>query len=63
MGLARSEAKTIQEAIEDGSFNHSDIIRILSTRSTAQLRATFNHYKDEYGVSITKVIVICSIFV
>lgn len=62
MGLARSEAKTIQEAIEeDGSFDHGDIIRILSTRSKAQLRATFNHYKDEYGASITKVIVICSI--
>ncbi|KAG6537560.1 annexin-like protein RJ4 isoform X1 [Zingiber officinale] len=56
MGLAHSEAKTIQGAIEEGvgSFDHSEIIRILSTRSKAQLRATFNHYKDEYGVSITK---------
>ncbi|XP_042422709.1 annexin-like protein RJ4 isoform X2 [Zingiber officinale] len=58
MGLAHSEAKTIQGAIEEGvgSFDHSEIIRILSTRSKAQLRATFNHYKDEYGVSITKVL-------
>ncbi|XP_074566510.1 annexin-like protein RJ4 [Curcuma longa] len=54
MGLAHSEAKTIQEAIVEDNFNHSEIIRILSTRSKAQLRATFNHYKDEYGVSITK---------
>ncbi|KAG6484489.1 hypothetical protein ZIOFF_053007 [Zingiber officinale] len=54
VGVARSEAKTIQVAIDDHSFNHSEIIRILSTRSRAQLRATFNHYKDEFGVSITK---------
>nr|WLQ69698.1 NFY protein [Zingiber officinale] len=54
VGVARSEAKTIQVAIDHHSFNHSEIIRILSTRSRAQLRATFNHYKDEFGASITK---------
>nr|CAD1821950.1 unnamed protein product [Ananas comosus var. bracteatus] len=52
--LAQSEAKILHEAITKGVFNHEEIIRILGTRSKAQLLATFNRYKDEYGSSITK---------
>uniref|UniRef100_A0A0D6R3K3 Annexin n=1 Tax=Araucaria cunninghamii TaxID=56994 RepID=A0A0D6R3K3_ARACU len=54
MHLAQFEAKQLHEAIQDKAFNHEEIIRILSTRSKAQLNATFNHYKDEYGDHINK---------
>ncbi|XP_008786903.2 annexin-like protein RJ4 [Phoenix dactylifera] len=52
-GLAKSEAKILHDVIEQKIFNDDEVIRILSTRSKAQLTATFNCYKDEYG-SITK---------
>lgn len=52
--LAVSEAEILHEAIQEKKFNHEEIIRILSTRSKTQLIATFNHYKDAYGTSITK---------
>ncbi|ONK60808.1 uncharacterized protein A4U43_C08F22880 [Asparagus officinalis] len=52
--LAQSEAKVLHDAIKEKIYNHEEIIRILSTRSKAQLNATFNQYKDEYGASITK---------
>ena len=54
MRIAKSEAKQLHEAIQDKAFNHEEIIRIISTRSKAQLNATFNHYKDEYGHHINK---------
>ncbi|ONK63588.1 uncharacterized protein A4U43_C07F16810 [Asparagus officinalis] len=47
-------AEILRESIEQKSFHHDEIVRILSTRSRAQLNATFNHYKDEYGTSISK---------
>ncbi|XP_020275734.1 annexin-like protein RJ4 [Asparagus officinalis] len=52
--LAELEAKTLHNSIVQKSFHHDEIVRILSTRSRAQLNATFNHYKDEYGTSISK---------
>ncbi|XP_058107035.1 annexin-like protein RJ4 [Magnolia sinica] len=52
--LALSEAKILHDAIEEKNFSHEDIIRILTTRSKAQLNATFNCYKDEYDTAITK---------
>lgn len=55
LSLAQSEAKILHVAIEQKNYNHEEVIRILSTRSKAQLNATFNRYKDEYGASITKV--------
>ncbi|KAE9462963.1 hypothetical protein C3L33_05128, partial [Rhododendron williamsianum] len=42
----------LHNAIKDK--NHEEITRIVGTRSKAQLVATFNCYKDEYGASITK---------
>ncbi|KAK1277666.1 hypothetical protein QJS04_geneDACA016580 [Acorus gramineus] len=54
--LASSEAKILHNAIVEKAFNHDEIIRILSTRSRAQLIATFNCYKDEFGASINKVL-------
>lgn len=52
--LAKSEADTLQDAIKDKAFNHEEVIRILTTRSKAQLMATFNRYRDDCGTSITK---------
>lgn len=53
--LAKSEADILHEAIKDKIFNHEEVIRILTTRSKAQLKASFNRYRDEHGTSITKV--------
>ena len=56
--LAQSEALILHEAIKHKNYNHEDIIRILTTRSKAQLNATFNRYKDEHAITITKVILL-----
>lgn len=55
LSLAKSEAERLERAIRDKTFYHEDVIRILTTRSRPQLVATFNHYKDAYGISISKV--------
>ncbi|KAH1067110.1 hypothetical protein J1N35_032097 [Gossypium stocksii] len=52
--VAQSEAGTLHQEIHGKAFNNEEVIRILSTRSQAQLNATFNIYKDIYGHSITK---------
>ncbi|KMZ64931.1 Annexin [Zostera marina] len=54
INLAFSEAKILHDAIVDKAFHHDEIFRILTTRSKAQLNATFNKYKDEFGTSIIK---------
>jgi hypothetical protein len=53
--IAHSEADILYQKIQEKAFNHEEFIRILSTRSKAQLKATFNHYRDIHGTSITKV--------
>lgn len=53
--LAKSEAEVLNKAIKEKVLNHEDIIRIITTRSKAQLMATRNHYKDDHGISISKV--------
>lgn len=53
--MAHSEADILHEKIQEKAFNHEELIRILSTRSKAQLKATFNRYRDIHGTSITKV--------
>ena len=53
--MADSEAVTLHEEIQEKAFNHEEFIRILCTRSKAQLKATFNRYRDIHGTSITKV--------
>ncbi|XP_023540217.1 annexin D2-like [Cucurbita pepo subsp. pepo] len=52
--LAKSEAKVLHEKIAKKEYNHDDLVRILTTRSKAQLLATFNHYNNEYGNVINK---------
>ncbi|XP_077249932.1 annexin Gh1-like [Tasmannia lanceolata] len=54
MTLAKSEAKILHEKIGEKAYNHEEIIRILATRSKAQLYATFNHYNNEFGNPINK---------
>lgn len=53
--LAKSEAKLLHEKITDKAYNDDDLIRILATRSRAQINATLNHYKDAFGKDINKV--------
>lgn len=55
MTLAKSEAKLLHEKIADKAYNDEDLIRILTTRSKAQLNATLNHYNNEFGNAINKV--------
>ncbi|KAF4370588.1 hypothetical protein F8388_020174 [Cannabis sativa] len=52
--LAKAEAKILREKVTDNACNDDDFIRILCTRSKAQLNATLNHYNNSYGNSISK---------
>ncbi|XP_074565196.1 annexin Gh1-like [Curcuma longa] len=54
MSLAKSEANILHQKIKDNDCNHEEVIRILTTRSKAQLSATFTDYKNEFGNSINK---------
>ncbi|MGD7201629.1 annexin, partial [Ralstonia pseudosolanacearum] len=54
MRLAKSEAKILRDHVSDKEYSHDEVIRILTTRSKAQLLATLNHYNDEYGNVLTK---------
>uniref|UniRef100_A0A6N2LKB3 Annexin n=1 Tax=Salix viminalis TaxID=40686 RepID=A0A6N2LKB3_SALVM len=49
--LAKSEAKILHEKISDKAYSDEEIIRILTTRSKAQLNATLNHYNNAFGNS------------
>lgn len=53
--LAQSEASILHDEILGEAIDHEETIRVLSTRSSVQLSAIFNRYKDIYGRSITKV--------
>ncbi|GMH05091.1 hypothetical protein Nepgr_006931 [Nepenthes gracilis] len=52
--LAETEADVLQHAVKDKAYNNDEIVRILTTRSKAQLVATFYRYRDVHGTSITK---------
>lgn len=54
MSLAKSEAKLLHKKISDKAYNDEEIIRIITTRSKAQLLATFNQYNDQQGHPINK---------
>ncbi|CDP01446.1 unnamed protein product [Coffea canephora] len=54
MTLAKSEAKLLHEKISEKAYNNDEIIRILTTRSKAQLNATLNQYNNEFGNAINK---------
>uniref|UniRef100_A0A0D9VL60 Annexin n=1 Tax=Leersia perrieri TaxID=77586 RepID=A0A0D9VL60_9ORYZ len=52
--LAHSEAKILHEKIHHKAYSDDEIIRILTTRSKAQLLATFNSYNDQYFEKIIR---------
>ncbi|MQM22878.1 hypothetical protein Taro_055937 [Colocasia esculenta] len=52
MTLAKSEAKILHENISKKHYENEELIRILTTRSRAQLAATFNQYNNGFGVPI-----------
>ncbi|GFS46779.1 annexin 1 [Actinidia rufa] len=54
MTLAKTEAKILHENILKKAYSHEDLIRILATRSKAQINATLNRYKNEFGQDINK---------
>lgn len=56
VGLALTEAKILKDAIaeKEKAASVDEITRVLATRSRAQLIATFNKFKDEFGVTVTK---------
>lgn len=60
--LAKTEADILHESIKEKKGNHEEAIRILTTRSKTQLLATFNRYRDDHGISITKVKKSSSVF-
>ncbi|KAF3794213.1 Annexin A5 [Nymphaea thermarum] len=47
--LAKKESEILHDKIKGNAVNHEEVIRILTTRSKAQLGATFSHYKDSFG--------------
>ncbi|XP_061352893.1 annexin-like protein RJ4 [Gastrolobium bilobum] len=52
--LAQTEANILHETVKEKKGNYEEVIRILTTRSKTQLVATFNRYRDEHGISISK---------
>lgn len=55
MTLAKTEAKLIHEKISKKAYSDEDIIRVIATRSKAQINATVNEYKNAFGNDINKV--------
>ncbi|PIN14614.1 Annexin [Handroanthus impetiginosus] len=60
--LVKSEAKLLHKRISEKAYECDDVIRILSTRevkhkSRAQINATLNQYKNEFGNDINKYLV------
>ncbi|XP_020585811.1 annexin D3-like [Phalaenopsis equestris] len=50
--LVKSEANSLFCGIREQQQPYNEVIRVLSLRSKAHLRATFQYYKQEYGISI-----------
>ena len=58
MTLAKSEAKILRDKISDKHYSDEEVIRIVTTRSKAQLNATLNHYNTAFGNAINKVFIL-----
>ncbi|CAN4080457.1 unnamed protein product [Withania somnifera] len=52
--LAKAESKVLHDKISNKAYSDDEVIRILTTRGKAQINATLNHYKDDYGEDILK---------
>jgi len=55
MDVAKLEAAQLSEAIREKQLQRDEVVRIISTRSKSQLRATFQQYKEDRGTYIGKV--------
>ncbi|GLU03523.1 hypothetical protein SLE2022_207160 [Rubroshorea leprosula] len=51
---AKSEADILHNAIKEKAFSHEEVLRIVSTRSKTQLMATFNSYRHDHAISLSK---------
>lgn len=54
VSLAKSEAKLLHSKISDKAYTDDELVRIITTRSKAQLFATFNEYNNDIGHPINK---------
>jgi cupin superfamily acireductone dioxygenase involved in methionine salvage len=55
--LARAEAAELHGAVAfKKEALHGDVVRIVSSRSKPQLKATFERYKQEHGKAIDEVL-------
>ncbi|GAA0172813.1 calcium-binding protein [Lithospermum erythrorhizon] len=52
--LAKAEAKILHKKIGSAEFCDDEVIRIITTRSKAQVNATLNMYRNEYGHELVK---------
>ncbi|XP_004289606.1 PREDICTED: annexin D7-like [Fragaria vesca subsp. vesca] len=52
--MVNSEAKILHEVVSHKDYGHEELIRILTTRSKPQLRATLKSYYDQFGNPINK---------
>ncbi|OEL30965.1 Annexin D3 [Dichanthelium oligosanthes] len=52
MDVAKLEATQLSEAIREKQLRSDEVVRIISTRSKSQLRATFQQYKEDHGTDI-----------
>nr|BAK02389.1 predicted protein [Hordeum vulgare subsp. vulgare] len=50
--VAKLEASQLSEAVRKKQPHHDEVVRILSTRSKPQLRATFRRYREDHGTDI-----------
>ncbi|CAL5084486.1 unnamed protein product [Urochloa decumbens] len=54
MDVAKLEAAQLSEAIREKQLHRNEVVRIISTRSKSQLRATFQKYKEDQGTDIAE---------
>jgi annexin D len=55
--VSRAEAAELHQAVVAGKQPlHDDVVRIISTRSKPQLKATFERYKQEHGKAFEEVL-------
>ncbi|VAH27050.1 unnamed protein product [Triticum turgidum subsp. durum] len=52
--VARLEASQLSEAVRKKQPHHDEVVRILSTRSKPQLRATLRRYREDHGTDIVE---------
>ncbi|WVZ66944.1 hypothetical protein U9M48_016096 [Paspalum notatum var. saurae] len=54
MAVVKLEAAQLSEAIREKQLHRDAVVRIISTRSKPQLRATFHQYKEDQGTDIVE---------